>query len=64
MLGSILGLPVLMTFMEGDEAFSSENLSDEQLLHIGTLSPIELLLYYRHSSTVISINKTSDYHTF
>ena len=37
---SILGLPVLMTFMEGDEAFSSENLSDEQLLDIGTLPPI------------------------
>ena len=29
-----------MTFMEGDEALSSENLSDEQLLDIGTLPPI------------------------
>ena len=24
-----------MSFMEGDEAFSSENLSDEQILEIG-----------------------------
>ena len=64
MFGSILGLPVLMTFMEGDEAFSSENLSDEQLLDIGTLLPIASLLYYLHSSTLILVNETSDYHTF
>ena len=34
------GLPALIAFTEGDEAFSSENLSDEQLLEIGILFPI------------------------
>ena len=44
-----LGLPVLMTFMEGDEAFSSEHLSDEQLLDIGTFCSIVSLLWHRYS---------------
>ena len=29
------GVPVLMAFMEGEESFISETLSDEQLLQIG-----------------------------